>query len=1204
MKNKITRILSLLLVFCMTAAFFPNTVYAEGTSTQETTEPEITESEVTESAPAKSVTAADKLLTPLIIEEDETKREEYAKHFLCEDGSYIAISYSQPVHTQVDGEWVDAFLDVREEDGRFVTSSENGETSLRADVGKTDIPTAQIRADGYTLSWELDAAGVRGENVGFSENARVKLKTSAELATENKIAALKESRYDLFSATAKKEKARQIIDSGKIDFDNAEDDKNVAAFNEIADEYNRSKIFAVSEAKSVVEYKDAFGKGKDVRYTLTNGKLEEDVVLYETDGFTSYTETVVSEGLKAVLNENNSVSFVNEDGKEIFVIQSPVMYDAAEIYSDAIKVSLEYDGEKTRITYTPDSEWLNSKDRVLPVVIDPTVTTRTISQYNQIDNYVYSTQGNSVVDENSPVLKTGYDGTTQYRAYWRVNQNLPVIPTEAKISAVHFNIKATANNSGIGNLGLYEVRGTWYSNTIIWGNQPQTSRFVRSLSTIPSNKWLSYSRWTLGDIVTDMYKYGVAGYGFVLRYTGGTHYLNEFYSSDCGDVNNWPYLEIRYTETYSEIEAGNYYIKNVKTGKYLNVMNAATTSGSPVRQYHLTGNPQQIWKIKQITGEDYYNIKPQHTTGQNLYYGTDAMAEIRITDGDSKARWRFESNNAGGYYISSVYKPWTCLDVDHSSTADNAIIYIFPMHGQQNQQWILERVGNISLNQEMEITIHQNETNTFYFSPPSEGLYTFEIKFETGYYYSLNSKLYDRNDNLISDNDDFETNSLQNSKSLSTNLQAGETYHIVNTISGVASSSIKYKLIIKKRAIIIVPGFMGTELWRNGIRYWPPTQSDDTINGLLNSVSNSDFLDILLTLFQNGNSISDRISELIIPDNSNYDTYNDGILPLNIDLKYLLNQENRLQNIGTLDHYYNLSNDIYSNFSSKYNVEFYGYDWRLSNTVSAEKLNSFIVDKDFTNVVFISHSNGGLVVSHAIRLSEDYIADKSFFIGTPFSGSAMIIPAISNKSPLVYASLIGSYLDPNSLIYNFIVDALDLLRTNISNIFDNLNEALLSFPSSYELIPSERYFVIRSYAGYNNYNYRYYLANNNGVCENYYSSITLLANTIDGWRNDLFYGSNGAEAKNNLLWTANGHVSSIFSDSYYIFGNLYNTLWRYNKTSDQMDFDAVGDGVVSFWSAIVDNTTSNKLYVGQKHHVNGLLYDLQIYQFIRNKITD
>ena len=53
-----------------------------------------------------------------------------------------------------------------------------------------------------------------------------------------------------------------------------------------------------------------------------------------------------------------------------------------------------------------------------------------------------------------------------------------------------------------------------------------------------------------------------------------------------------------------------------------------------------------------------------------------------------------------------------------------------------------------------------------------------------------------------------------------------------------------------------------------------------------------------------------------------------------------------------------------------------------------------------------------------------------------------------------------------------------------------------------------------------------------------------------------------------------------------------------------MDFDAVGDGVVSFWSAIVDNTTSNKLYVGQKHHVNGLLYDLQIYQFIRNKITD
>ena len=55
MKNKITRILSLLLVFCMMAAFFPNTVYAEGASTQEATEPEGTESEVAELVYAKDL---------------------------------------------------------------------------------------------------------------------------------------------------------------------------------------------------------------------------------------------------------------------------------------------------------------------------------------------------------------------------------------------------------------------------------------------------------------------------------------------------------------------------------------------------------------------------------------------------------------------------------------------------------------------------------------------------------------------------------------------------------------------------------------------------------------------------------------------------------------------------------------------------------------------------------------------------------------------------------------------------------------------------------------------------------------------------------------------------------------------------------------------------------------------------------------------
>lgn len=37
-------------------------------------------------------------ILPVIVEEDLGKRGEYEKHFLCDDGSYMAVSYPEPVH--------------------------------------------------------------------------------------------------------------------------------------------------------------------------------------------------------------------------------------------------------------------------------------------------------------------------------------------------------------------------------------------------------------------------------------------------------------------------------------------------------------------------------------------------------------------------------------------------------------------------------------------------------------------------------------------------------------------------------------------------------------------------------------------------------------------------------------------------------------------------------------------------------------------------------------------------------------------------------------------------------------------------------------------------------------------------------------------------------------------------------------------------
>ncbi len=47
--------------------------------------------------------STDKVASKIVREVTEL-REESVKHFLCEDGSYIAVSYAEPVHYEENGE--------------------------------------------------------------------------------------------------------------------------------------------------------------------------------------------------------------------------------------------------------------------------------------------------------------------------------------------------------------------------------------------------------------------------------------------------------------------------------------------------------------------------------------------------------------------------------------------------------------------------------------------------------------------------------------------------------------------------------------------------------------------------------------------------------------------------------------------------------------------------------------------------------------------------------------------------------------------------------------------------------------------------------------------------------------------------------------------------------------------------------------------
>lgn len=62
-----------------------------------------------------------------IVREVVELREESVKHFLCEDGSYIAVSYAEPVHYEKNGEWLEI-------DNTLVLSSKNTYVPKSSDV--------------------------------------------------------------------------------------------------------------------------------------------------------------------------------------------------------------------------------------------------------------------------------------------------------------------------------------------------------------------------------------------------------------------------------------------------------------------------------------------------------------------------------------------------------------------------------------------------------------------------------------------------------------------------------------------------------------------------------------------------------------------------------------------------------------------------------------------------------------------------------------------------------------------------------------------------------------------------------------------------------------------------------------------------------------------------------------------------------------
>jgi len=404
-------------------------------------------------------------------------RDECVKHFLCEDGSYIAATYASPVHYKENGVWKDV------DDSLILNSralSAAGKATYTPRAAALPISLPQDFTDGQQIT-----VCNKGYTFGFgvsAEGETVSLRSAATLVdTEELPSALTSQREASPEKRGAQTKAEQV------------------------QEQNAEKM-ATDNLSSAVVYKRVF-PNTDLEYVVTPGRLKENIVVAVPQAEYTYSFNVSMDGLAATSQEDGSILLVEAGNRNnvVFSIQAPFMYDANDEYSYNVKMVLE----NGVLTVTADSAWLNDAVRAFPVIIDPTINTNSQSVIS--DGYVTTLFPNSSGGTNSLRLYTGkvLIGGERNRAY--VKFSLPNIPTGSVVTYAQFELmKSSSNNLVLEVRDLYpSSAGYLVPEGVSWNNQPvnAAANSATSFPLVDSRATDSGSTWYRFNITSAMQRW-------------------------------------------------------------------------------------------------------------------------------------------------------------------------------------------------------------------------------------------------------------------------------------------------------------------------------------------------------------------------------------------------------------------------------------------------------------------------------------------------------------------------------------------------------------------------------------------------------------------------------------------------------------------------------------------------------------------------
>ena len=259
-----------------------------------------------------------------IVKELTGERTENSKEFLLEDGTKMIAQYNEPVHYKDSkGKWVE-YNNTLSED-KTASSDEAGDSS-------------------YT-----------------NKSSDISVNLSNKAKSKNMIS-LQSNGYKI-----------------SWGYDNAGKSKaDVKKNNEKTS--GNDKFTTLKNITTETLYKDVFND-VDLQYFVTTTGIKENIILKSAKAQNEFTLNYKISNLTAKQKDDKTITLSNKDGKEIYTISAPYMYDAKGSTSTQMKIEIvKQKGSNLQVKLTADYAFIHTIGRAFPITIDPEITTKTGSQ--------------------------------------------------------------------------------------------------------------------------------------------------------------------------------------------------------------------------------------------------------------------------------------------------------------------------------------------------------------------------------------------------------------------------------------------------------------------------------------------------------------------------------------------------------------------------------------------------------------------------------------------------------------------------------------------------------------------------------------------------------------------------------------------------------------------------------------------------------